>query len=112
MDRRTGKRLSGQQHLVMRVQDVLSTMRRTRVMRRAYGSNITDLQDAPISQPVIIEYFAGITDAFYNPINGMQDVSLQKLRVVAVSAGKLTIGIDAVWVPTGERITLNNVMIE
>jgi phage baseplate assembly protein W len=112
MDRWTGKRLSGERHLQMRIVDVLSTMKKARVMRREYGSDIIDLQDAPINQPTIIEYYAGIVDAFSNPINGLTDVVIDKIKVESFIAGKLEISIDAHWVPNGEPITLSNVYIE
>jgi hypothetical protein len=111
MDRHTGKKIDGIDHLTMRINDVLTTFINTRIMRRKYGSDIINLQDAPINQQTIVDFYAGIADAFLNPINGLTDVDLIKVRAVSSSKGRLEIEIQALWKPTGEPIKLQNMII-
>lgn len=47
VDRASGQRLDGNDHLAQSIGDILSTPMGTRVMRRDYGSMLTDLIDQP-----------------------------------------------------------------
>src|SRR3546814_4315622 len=47
VDRATGQRLDGHDHLAQSIGDILSTPIGTRVMRRDYGSMLTDMIEQP-----------------------------------------------------------------
>jgi phage baseplate assembly protein W len=111
MNRHTGRRIDGIEHLAMRINDVLTTFINTRIMRRRYGSDIINLMDAPINQQTIVDFYAGIADAFLNPINGLTDVELIKVKATSATAGRLEVYIEARWLPTGEPIKLHNMII-
>lgn len=49
MDANTGRAISGTAHLAQSIGDILSTRIGTRVERRAYGSNVPDYIDAPMT---------------------------------------------------------------
>lgn len=49
MDAATGKAVSGTAHLAQSIGDILSTRIGSRVERRAYGSNVPDYIDAPMT---------------------------------------------------------------
>lgn len=49
MDRRTGKRLSGVEHLAQSIGDILTTPIGSRVARRDYGSHLPELIDQPMN---------------------------------------------------------------
>lgn len=54
MDRATGKALSGDQHLVQSIGDILTTPLGTRVMLRDYGCLLADLIDQPANRATIL----------------------------------------------------------
>ena len=49
MDRTTGKPISGDEHLVQSIGDILTTPLGTRPMRRDYGSMLPELLDKPLN---------------------------------------------------------------
>lgn len=49
MNRLTGKRLAGVDHIAQSIADILTTPIGTRVMRRHYGSRLFELLDAPLN---------------------------------------------------------------
>lgn len=49
MDAATGRSISGKAHLAQSIGDILSTRIGSRVERRAYGSNVPDYIDAPMT---------------------------------------------------------------
>ena len=48
MDRETGAPLSGDQHLIQSISDIITTPLGTRPMRRDYGSLVPELLDRPL----------------------------------------------------------------
>lgn len=58
MDRHTGARCEGGDHLRQSIGDILSTPVGTRVGRRAYGSIIPELLDQPLNDVTRIRVFA------------------------------------------------------
>lgn len=63
LDRRTGKRLTGWAHCVQSIGVVLTTRLATRVMLRAFGSRLKDLQDANGNRDVLAQVYAAVADA-------------------------------------------------
>ncbi|OJY65513.1 MAG: oxidoreductase [Sphingobium sp. 66-54] len=49
MERATGKRIEGEAHIAQSIADILTTPIGSRVMRRAYGSRLFELVDAPLN---------------------------------------------------------------
>ncbi|MCW2362443.1 MULTISPECIES: GPW/gp25 family protein [Sphingobium] len=49
MERATGKRIDGAEHIAQSIRDILTTPISTRVMRRDYGSRLFELIDAPLN---------------------------------------------------------------
>ena len=63
MNRETGARLSGVDHLVQSIGDLLSTPIGSRVMRRDYGSALFELLDQPMNALGKLRLFAAVADA-------------------------------------------------
>ena len=63
MDAATGKPLSGLDHLIQSIVDVLSTPIGSRVMRRDYGSLLPFLVDQPATRGSRLALFAATADA-------------------------------------------------
>lgn len=60
LDRLTGKRISGKEHLVQSLHDVLMTPVGSRVMRRDYGSVLPFLVDQPMTARTLMQMRAAI----------------------------------------------------
>ncbi len=63
IDARTGKRLTGTDHLKQSVRDILTTRIGSRVMRRDYGSRLPELVDNPMNPMLKTELFAATAEA-------------------------------------------------
>lgn len=63
MNRNTGKKLSGSDHLRQSLGDLFSTTKGERVMRAAYGSDVPALVDNPITAESPARLAAAVTDA-------------------------------------------------
>ncbi|MBB4266890.1 GPW/gp25 family protein [Roseospira visakhapatnamensis] len=59
----TGRALGGMEHLGQSVADIILTPIGSRVMRRAYGSRVPDLIDAPIGQPTLVAITSAVAQA-------------------------------------------------
>lgn len=82
---KTGKALSGIDHLRQSVRDILLTPLGSRVMRRDYGSRLLELIDAPMNRKTLLDIYAGTVDA----INKWEP----RLAVDSVKATKVEPGI-------------------
>ena len=63
MNAHTGKTLAGDGHIIQSVRDILTTPIGSRVMRRTYGSRLTDLIDAPLNEQTTVELYAAVAEA-------------------------------------------------
>lgn len=63
MNNTTGKYSTGNEHLSQSIADILNTPLGSRVMNRAYGSNIFELIDAPGNQQSFLKIYAASIDA-------------------------------------------------
>ena len=104
----TGQALSGQEHLRQSVADILRTPIGTRLMRRDYGSRLFDLIDAPVNNVWKSECYAAVAEALdrWEP-----RLKLDKVRVVSVSSGKVTLDLEGEYLPDGKPVTLEGLII-
>lgn len=105
MDRNTGKLLSGTDHIRQSIVDILTTPLGTRVMLPEYGSKLFDLADNPtdpsLAMRIIMESAGAI--ARWEP-----RVRIDRINVLAVDIGKITILIIATDIETQQRLEFNN----
>ena len=105
MDRNTGKLLSGTDHIRQSIVDILTTPLGTRVMLPEYGSKLFDLVDNPtdpsLAMRIIMESAGAI--ARWAP-----RVRIDRINVLAVDIGKITILIIATDIETQQRLEFNN----
>ena len=98
MNRNTGKRIDGADHIRQSVYDILTTPIGTRLMRRTYGSRLFDLVDRPMNAAFNLLLAAATADALrrWEP-----RLRLQRVQVGAPSAdGRIPIDL------TGYRLDL------
>ena len=104
----TGKALSGLDHLKQSIRDILTTPLGSRVMLRDYGSRLFDLVDAPMNRGTIVEIYVATIEAIRK-----WEPRVEITRVIAqdISPGKITIGLDGVYLPTGTPLTLDGMVV-
>ncbi len=91
MSRDTGTRIDFDAHLSQSIMDILLTPRGTRVMRRAYGSDLPALVDAPMNGETLVDLFMGVAEALdqWEP-----RFRLSRVQVLAAVAGRLTLSLE------------------
>lgn len=104
----TGKRLDGLEHLHQSIKDILTTRIGTRVMRRAYGSRLPELIDAPVNRNTLIDLYAATAEAIatWEP-----RVSLSQVIITAAEPGRVSLDLHGVYVPTGDQITVDGIEV-
>jgi phage baseplate assembly protein W len=77
-------------------------------MRRDYGSRLFELVDAPTNRQTIIDIIAATAEAL---IKWEPRITVEKVRVSALDAGKVTLELFGIYTPTGERIALDGLVV-
>lgn len=109
VDRRTGKALTGKAHVFQSAQDILTTPIGSRVMRRAYGSKLPRLVDAPFNISTRMSIIAASAEALerWEP-----RIDVKKVMVNRADDGSIFLDIDADYLISDEPITLKGVQIK
>ncbi|EAA0679462.1 baseplate assembly protein [Salmonella enterica] len=102
IDRHTGKTLTDADHIRQSIQDIITTPTGTRVMRRDYGSLISELIDAPVNDALPLQLMAAIFDAIIRQEPRVTVTEIQLRR----SENGLTADIGMMRTDTGESINL------
>ncbi len=97
MNRVTGQSLDGIAHLRQSIQDILTTRVGERVMRRAYGSRLPDLVDAPLNRYTMLAIIreSALAIGRWEP-----RVKIKRVWVDAVEAGRVTLAMEGEYIPT------------
>lgn len=112
LDMTTGRALGGLDHLRQSVRDILTTPIGSRVMRRDYGSALADLVDQNLTPLTLARIYAATVDALTK-----WEPRLFVTRVQAsggtetYEAGRVSITIEAQYLPDGRMITLDGVVV-
>jgi len=104
-DKKTGKQLTGIDHLRQSINDILTTPIGTRVMRRDYGSEVQDLVDAPMNENTFVRIFAATAIALdkWEP-----RFKLSQLKVSEISEnGKICLILEGEYL--GDLITIDGI---
>ena len=99
MDRRTGKPLSGWDHVLQSIEDILTTRVMQRIMRRDYGSRVPKLIDAPMTDRIVLAFYVAAAEAIrrWEP-----RYRLRHCRIARAGAGgRITIELSGVYYPRG-----------
>lgn len=108
VNNKTGKLLKGHAHLRQSITDILTTPIGSRVMRRDYGSRLFELVDAPTNEETIAELYAATAEALdrWEPRLRLLSVSVSQ-----INAGKITLDLVGEYLPDGEEIKLEGVVV-
>ena len=108
MNRNTGKKLSGIDHLKQSIADILTTPIGTRIMRRDYGSRLYELVDQPMNDEFSIELFAATAGALEKWEHRFK---LEKVSLEEISEGRAVLSLRGLYLPNGETIKLDGIQI-
>lgn len=104
----TGKRLGGIDHLRQSIRDILTTPIGSRVMRRAYGSRLFELIDAPLNRNTLLDLYAATAEAL-----DLWEPRFQLVSCKAVSAepGRVELDLVGKYLIDGQTIKLSAIVI-
>ncbi|MDN3611348.1 GPW/gp25 family protein [Vibrio ostreicida] len=96
-------------HLKQSVRDILTTPVGSRVMRRAYGSDLFELIDNPSAPETVANIIAASAQALqkWEP-----RISVKKIYVNTATPGAIELSIEGVYKPNGQAITLEGIEIQ
>lgn len=63
LNRHTGRAVAGDAHLSQSIVDILTTPKGTRVMRRAYGSDLPNIIDQPLNGETLVDAYMAVAEA-------------------------------------------------
>lgn len=101
MNAHTGKTLEGMAHIRQSINDVLTTPVGSRVMRRDYGSLLSELMAQPLNDATILRIYAATVMALVRWEPRVKVLSVAKTLSVA-SPGRISLIIN-VLTSTGEQ---------
>lgn len=106
MDKITGRSLSGWPHVEQSIGVLLTTPKRSRVMRRAFGAGIHRRVDMPISSVTLIDFYADIADAIakFEPRYRVTRMSLP----ADPTAGAISLLLEGIYYPRGDLGDFSN----
>jgi len=91
MNNVTGQALTGMDHIIQSIRDILTTPIGTRLMRPNYGSRIFEYIDAPMTDETKIQMIAATAEAIgkWEP-----RVEVKRVQVEPTASGRMTIKIE------------------
>jgi len=109
IDKNTGKALSGLAHLKQSVEDILTTPKGTRVMRRDYGSRLPRLVDLPLNRELVLDLIAESADALsqWEP-----RLRVTEIKPVELTPGRIVFQVIGEYLPDGKTVTLDGIRIK
>ncbi len=92
LSRTTARRIGSDAHLAQSINDILSTPKGSRVLRRDYGSRLPDLIDAPMNGETAIDVFAETAEALekWEP-----RLRLRRVEITSAAAGRMSLLLTA-----------------
>lgn len=88
LSRTTAKLIDLDAHLAQSINDILSTPKGSRVLRRDYGSRLPDLIDAPMNGETAVDVFAETAEALekWEP-----RLKLRRVEIISAERGRMTL---------------------
>lgn len=108
MDKHSGRAISGLAHLKQSIEDILTTPKGSRVMRREYGSDLFSLVDQPYSQMMVGDITMAVSQAL---LRWEPRFELESVAVSKIDNGKITLDIRGIYLLNGEALTLDGIVI-
>lgn len=108
IDAKTGKSLSGVDHLRQSLRDILTTPVGTRVMRRDYGSRLYQLVDAPLNRGTIMQLYAATAEAIrrWEP-----RFKITQVKIASASPGAVELELIGKYLPDGSEMSIDGIVV-
>lgn len=108
MNANTGAALGAIDHLRQSIRDILTTRVGERVMRRAYGSRLPELVDAPLNAETIVDIYAETVIALttWEP-----RIAVERVEARVPTPGRVVLDLSGVYTPTGEPVTIDGIEV-
>lgn len=108
IDATTGGRLGGLDHLRQSIRDILTTPIGTRVMRRAYGSRLYQLVDAPLNQSTLLDLFTATAEALatWEP-----RIDVQQVTATEAGPGRVVLELRGRYLPDGRDVIIDGIEV-
>lgn len=105
MNRYTGRRITGMEHLKQSIADILTTPLGSRLERRTYGSLLPGLIDAPDNAVTRLRCYAAIASALmkWEPRLRVTRIGLES----GEQPGQATVTLEGEYLPTGRIVGLS-----
>lgn len=114
INRHTGELLTGWAHVAQSINDILTTPAQSRVFRRAYGGDVSQMIDAPMNDATIMTFFVlvamalegwvrdGLGNVVHKPSYGEPGFKLRNILIEAANAdGKISLILAGDHYPKG-----------
>jgi phage baseplate assembly protein W len=108
MSKNTGKILAELEHLKQSIVDVLMTPIGSRIMLRDYGSKFFELIDSLINDRLKIQIYAATAEALAKWEPRFKCV---KASISSIENGRIGLFLEGEYLPNGQKITLDGVVI-
>lgn len=108
MNNITGQPLTGTDHIMQSIRDILTTRKGTRLMEPEYGSDIPRLIGAGITKDAFVDIYAAVASALRR---WEKRIKVRRVQVVDLSPGNLVVDIDLQLLANGNPITLSGVQL-
>jgi phage baseplate assembly protein W len=108
MCKNTGKLLGELAHLKQSIVDILTTPIGSRVMRRSYGSRLFELVDQPINDRLKVQIYSATAEALgkWEP-----RFRCKKVSVTSATPGRIELLLEGDYLPNGQQIRLDGVIV-
>lgn len=104
----TGAELSGLDHLRQSIRDILTTRVGERVMRRAYGSRVPELVDAPLNEETVVDLYAETVAAL---VTWEPRIEVQQVTAEFPAPGRVVLSLVGIYTETGETVTIDGIEV-
>lgn len=104
MDRDSGKALSGLPYFRQRLMDVINTPVGSIVGRREFGSRFFELVDRNIDESFYMDAYIRLAEAIAEPVNGLDDFTLDSMRLNQTGGSQLEIVVSGVLTIDGQAL--------
>lgn len=108
MNARTGRSISGINHLRQSLSEILTTPIGTRVMRRDFGSRLYELVDAPMNNATLLDLYSATAEAL---VRWEPRFRLTRIQVSEARPGHVTLRLQGEYRPTQEPVDLDGVEV-
>lgn len=98
VDRNTGRLIAGWPHVEQSIGVILTTPKVSRVMRRAFGSDLPRLVDAPMSATNVVDFYVAVATSIRE---NEPRFRVARMSVAAATPGAITLLADGVYYPRG-----------